>query len=251
MIVKNDQDLRGMMRVGQICGEAVLHMMKHVEPGITTAQLDQIGAAFLQKHNAASAPITAYKYPGWTCISLNDVAAHGVPDDTMICEGDIINIDVSAVLEGYWGDTGATMIVPPVTPDRVRLLDYTKQALYAGIGAAKSGTPLSEVGRAIQTVIKKGGYKTFRELGGHGVGRHIHEKPSIHNYYDRRDKYELFDGLVITIEPFLTPGKGRIFTDKDDWTLRTTDGSISCQFEHTVIINGDDPILVTKVDGSH
>lgn len=251
MIVKNDRDLRGMKRIGQICGETLLHMMQHVEPGITTVELDRIGAAFLKKQGAASAPITAYKYPGWTCISINDAAAHGIPGEEVVREGDLVNIDVSAILEGYWGDTGATVAVPPVKPEHTRLMEHTIEALYAGIGAAKAGAEVNQIGRAVEQVIKRGGYRTFRELGGHGVGRHIHEKPSVHNYYNRRDRAILEEGLVITIEPFVNPGKGRIYTDKDGWTLRTVDGTVSCQFEHTVIINGDEPILATKVDGGH
>jgi len=250
VICQTDKDLQGIMRIGQICGQTLLHMLNHVEPGITTKELDRIGEAFLKKHGATSAPITAYKYPGWTCISLNDAVAHGIPDDTKVKEGDVINIDVSAVLEGYWGDTGATMLVPPETPLMQKITQTAQTALKNGIGAAKAGQPVYEISRAIHDTIKKNKFKTFFELGGHGVGRHIHEKPSIPNHFTKRAKETLVDGLVITIEPFVTNGKGRIFTDDDDWTLRTTDGKLSAQYEHTVIISGDTPILATKVDGT-
>lgn len=248
MIVRNQKELDGLLRIGQLCGQTLLHMAKHLEPGITTRALDEIGAAFLQKHNARSAPITAYKYPGWTCISVNDEVAHGIPGDRVIQAGDMVNIDVSAVLENYWGDTGATLLVPPVQPAHQQLADQTVRALQAGIQAAKADNPIYEIGRSVETVAKKGGYNLIRELTGHGVGRNIHESPNVLNYFTRKVREPLVEGLVITIEPFLTRGKGRIYTAKDGWTLRTIDKVVAAQYEHTVVIAGDSPILVTKTD---
>lgn len=250
MIVRNEKELEGLKRIGEICGETLKHMLAHVQPGITTKELDRIGADFLKKHGATSAPITAYKYPGWTCISLNDEAAHGIPGKKVVKAGDMINIDVSAVLEGYWADTGASMIVPPINADYTRLCQFTTQALYAGIKEARAGQPIANIGRAIESVARKGNYRIIRELTGHGVGRHIHESPSIPNY-STNSKEVLQEGVVITIEPFLTPGKGKIITDRDGWTLRAPDKAVSAQYEHTVVIMGDDPILITKVPGGH
>jgi methionyl aminopeptidase len=224
-------------------------MLGQVQPGMTTRQLDRLGAAFLKQHNARSAPITAYQFPGWTCISVNEEIAHGIPGDRVLRPGDVVNIDVSAVLEGYWGDTGATLLVPPVQPENERLCAATRDALRAGIAAARAGVPRYEIGRAIETVARRGGYSIIRDLGGHGVGRGIHEDPTIFNYYSRRDRPPLTEGLVITIEPFLNRGKGRIATAKDRWTLYTVDKTLSAQYEHTVVIAGDSPILLTQVEG--
>ncbi|MGB1285852.1 MAG: type I methionyl aminopeptidase [Aggregatilineales bacterium] len=252
MVIKNETDLQGLMRIGQICGHALQYMLSKVEPGITTAELDRLGAAYLQKHSAQSAPITAYDFPGYTCISVNEAIAHGVPDSRVIQAGDIVNIDVSAVLEGYWGDTGASMIVPPVNPVYQKLCDSTRKAMNAGIAQAKAGQPLHSIGRAIEKVAKKDKYRVIRSLAGHGVGRSIHENPTIFNYYTRRNRQKMQDGMVFTIEPFFNTGKGMVYTDSNDkWTLKTTDHTMSAQYEHTVIVNGNDPILVTKVDGSH
>jgi methionyl aminopeptidase len=251
MIVRNNEDLSGLMRIGQICGLTLQHMLAHVQPGISTKELDNIGAEFLKRHNAVSAPITAYKYPGWTCISINDEAAHGIPSSRVIQAGDMVNIDVSAVLENYWGDTGASIVVPPIKPEYERLCGFTIEALYAGIKQARANQPLNAIGKAIQGVAQKGGYRLIRELGGHGVGRHIHEKPNVPNHFNPRARTALTEGMVITIEPFLNLGRGHIITDRDGWTLRTPDKSISAQYEHTVIIAGDEPILITKVDGGH
>lgn len=251
MIVQGDADLHGLQRIGEICGETLKYMLDSAKPGMTTKQLDDMGAAFLQKHGAASAPITAYDYPGWTCISINEEAAHGIPGNRVIREGDMLNVDVSAVLEGYWGDTGASKLIGAGSKRHQKLLSDTRKALYAGISQAKVGNPVNAIGKAVERLARKGRYRIIRQLAGHGVGRHIHEDPNIPNFYVRSANQRLLDGLVITIEPFFNLGRGTIVTDRDGWTLRTPDRSISAQFEHTVIINGDEPILITKVDGGH
>lgn len=252
MQIKNDTDLKAMQRIGQLCGLALKLMLDSAEPGMSTQHLDDIGRNFLEKQGAASAPITAYQFPGYTCISLNDEAAHGIPSTNRIIRaGDLLNVDVSAVLEGYWGDTGASIVVPPTRPDYEKLLKATHQALMMSIEMAVPGQATNAIGKAVEKFAKRNGYRTLRELGGHGVGRHIHETPSIPNYYNKRNKDVLQDGMVITLEPFLNTGRGRIKTDDDGWTLRTVDGSVSAQFEHTVIVNGDNPLLVTAVENGY
>lgn len=247
MTITDEKDLQGLLRIGQICGQALQHMLAHMEPGMTTAQLDAIGAAFFSRHKARSAPILAYKFPGHTCISLNDEVAHGIPGDRVIQPGDLINIDVSAELEGYWADTAASAPVPPVNAAYERLCLFARRALEAGIGAAQSSQRINAIGQAVEQVAEAGGYTIIRSLTGHGVGRHIHEKPSIFNFYLRRYEERLTEGLVVTVEPFLNNGSGQIYTADDGWTLKTADGSVAAQFEHTVIITGDGPILATAV----
>lgn len=249
MTVEGEQDLAGLLRIGRVVGLTLRHMQAAVEPGMTTAELDAVGAAFLAQHGARSAPILAYNYPGHTCISLNDEAAHAIPGPRVIQPGDLINIDVSAELDGYWADTGASMPLPPVEPAKQRLCDYTFEALQAAIGAARAGQPMNAIGRAVEAVARRGGYQVIRELGGHGVGRGLHEYPrSIPHYFERRAARKLMPGMVITLEPFLTTGAIHVRTEPDGWTLRTTDGSLAAQYEHTVIITDDEPILVTAVD---
>jgi methionyl aminopeptidase len=245
MIVQNDQDLLGLMEIGRICGLAVKHMAAHLKPGITTKQLDDIGASFLKEHGAESAPIKAYKFPGHTCISVNDEAAHGIPGERVIAAGDLVNIDVSAVKNGFWGDTGSSFAVDPVTPEKQALLDATKQALQIAIDTARAGVPIYEIGQAVEAFARKKGLAVIEELGGHGVGRHIHEKPSVPHHANRRAKQKLKEGQVITLEPFLTTRARHVRTMEDGWTLKTRDGSLVAQFEHTVVITKDKPILVT------
>src|SRR5690606_9613423 len=178
MTIESESELRNLMRIGQICAMTLEHMLARVEPGMTTAQLDAIGAAFLKQHGARSAPILAYKFPGHTCISINDEAAHGIPGSRVVQPGDLVNIDVSAEKNGYWADTGRSFAVPPVSPEKQRLLDSTEKALEIAIETAKAGVPINAIGKAIEQHARKLGYNVIEELGGHGVGRHIHEKPS-------------------------------------------------------------------------
>jgi len=247
MTVENQQDLMGLMTIGRIVGMALQHMVKHVEPGITTAELDVIGATYLEQHGAKSAPITAYNFPGYTCISINDEAAHGIPSNREIQPGDLVNIDVSAHKDGYWADTGMSIPVPPISPENQHLIDSTKKALEIAINHAKAGQPINAIGKAVEGYAKKQGYRVLTELGGHGVGRKIHEPPKIPNHFVRGARQRLKEGQVVTLEPFLTKGSNRVDTLDDGWTLRSKDRSLVAQFEHTVVITKDKPILVTAV----
>ena len=252
MRIESDKDLRGMLRIGEICGLTLKLMLDSAEAGMSTRDLDDIGRDFMTKMGAVSAPIRAYGFPGYTCISLNDEAAHGVPrKDRLIQPGDLLNVDVSAVLEDYWGDTGASIIVPPARPQLKKLCCATRRALALAIELARPGQHANAIGRAVEKLARRNGYRTLRQLGGHGVGRHIHEKPSIPNFYNWRNRDVLEDGMVLTLEPFFNAGRGRVKQADDGWTLRTVDGSLTAQYEHTVIINGAEPILVTQVDGGY
>lgn len=252
MIAKTPQDMAALMKIGNIVAETILHMADHIKPGMSTAELDDIGAAYLRKHGARSAPIKDYKYPAATCISINDEAAHAIArPDRIIQAGDLVNIDVSAELNGYYGDSGASFPVPPISDEVQRLCDYTKRALAAALDAVRTGEPLWVIGKAAESVAKDGGYHIIRDLGGHGVGRKLHEPPhSIPHYYTKRARQKLEQGQVLTIEPFLTRGAGRIETMPDKWTLKTVDGALSAQYEHTVIITDGKPILTTRVSGT-
>jgi methionyl aminopeptidase len=248
MVVQDQKDLDGLKRIGQIVGECLQIMLAEVKPGITTAELNAVGAAFLKKQGARSAPIVTYKYPGDTCISINDEAAHGIPGKRMIKAGDLVNVDVSAEKDGYFADTGASIPVPPILPATQFLCDATLEALHAALDAVREGERFSVIGRSVEAVAKKHDLRLIRELGGHGIGRALHEHPrNVPNYFTNRAKDRMVNGLVMTIEPFLTPGHGRIFTESDGWTLRTTDGEWAAQYEHTIVITHGKPLLITKV----
>lgn len=248
MTVESHEDLLGLLKIGRIVGLTLQHMQAAARPGMSTAELDAIGAAFLRQHGARSAPILAYNYPGHTCISINDEAAHGIPSSRVIQPGDLVNIDVSAEMDGYWADTGGTVAMPPISPEKQRLCDYTRKALEAAISVVRAGQPINVIGKAVEAVARQGGYSIIRELGGHGVGRHLHEPPhAVPHHFVRRATQRLTEGMVLTLEPFLTTGAIHVKTEADGWTLRTTDGSLSAQYEHTVVITDEAPILVTAV----
>lgn len=248
MSIENEQDLIALMRIGRIVGLTLQHMGAAIRPGMTTAELDDIGARFMAQHGARSAPILAYKFPGHTCISLNDEAAHGIPGARIIKPGDLVNIDVSAEKDGYFADTGGSFAVEPVSAEKQRLLTTARKALDAALSAVRAGQPLNVIGKAVEKVARPAGYSILRELGGHGVGRSLHEPPhAVPHFFNPRARQRLTEGMVLTIEPFLTTGATHIKTDADGWTLRTVDGSLSAQYEHTIVVTPGKPILVTAV----
>lgn len=248
MTIQNEAELAALLRIGRIVGLTLQHMSAAVEPGMSTAELDAIGARFLRQHGARSAPILTYNFPGHTCISINDEAAHGIPGPRLIRPGDLVNVDVSAELNGFFADTGGSFGVPPVAAAQRNLLATGRQALNAAIGAARAGRRLSAIGKAVERVTRPAGYRIIRELGGHGVGRGLHEPPhAVPHYFNRQARDRLREGMVLTLEPFLTSGKPHIRKAADGWTLRTVDGALAVQFEHTVVITRGKPVLVTAV----
>jgi methionyl aminopeptidase len=246
MSIEGPDDLEGLRRIGAIVAEARDTMLGEVRDGVTTAELDEVGRDVLAKHGARSAPQLAYDFPGCTCISVNDELAHGIPSKTKVLRaGDLVNIDVSAELDGYWADTGASAPVGEVTARLRQLLWTTREAQAEAMSQARAGQLLNTIGATIERRAKKNNFKVIRTLGGHGVGRHIHEPPHVSNVYERRDKTVLWEGLVLTIEPFLTTRATDVFEADDGWTLRTPDGSIGAQFEHTFVVTKGAPIVLT------
>lgn len=246
MSIDGPEDLEGLRRAGSAVAKARDAMLAQVRPGISTAELDEVGRDVLKAHGARSAPQLAYRFPGWTCISVNADLAHGVPSRTkLLREGDLVNIDVSAELDGYWADTGASAPVGRVAPRLEQLLSVTQQAQREAMDQARAGRPLHIVGSVVELKARSRGFRVIRNIGGHGVGRHIHEEPFVPNVFDRRAKMALWEGLVITIEPFLTTHATQVVQSNDGWTLRTPDGSIGAQFEHTFVVTKDRPIVLT------
>lgn len=251
MIVKTEADLEGLKKIGKVVANCLHYMAKKVEPGMTTLELDQIGGAFLEKHGARSGPILVYDFPGHTCISLNHEVAHGVPSDKIISKGDLINIDVSAELDGYYADNGGSFVVPPSSPNIDRLLKATRLALQNAIDAVKAQTPINMIGKKIEEVAHEYGYSVIENLGSHGVGRGLHEEPTfIAGYYDPADKRKLKEGQVITIEPFLSTGARLVDEESDGWTLVAGKNNRSAQFEHTMIVGKDRAMVITIPDSN-
>jgi methionyl aminopeptidase len=246
MTADSNKDLQHLKTIGRICAETLRRMMDAARAGMTTRELDEIGRAFLETEGARSAPQVAYHYPGATCISVSPVIAHGIPNDHVLREGELIHIDVSAELDGYYADTGASLVVSRRDRSFEKLIEATKGTLKKALHAAKAGNPLSGIGRTVQNEARKRGYNVIYDLTGHGIGRKLHEEPKeILNYYNPRDQRVLHEGLVLAVEPFLTTGIGRVVEMRDGWSLRTSDNAIAAQFEHTIVVTKNEPIILT------
>jgi len=246
MIVENENDIKHLKAIGHICALTLQKMMESARPGMTTLELDNIGKEFLEKEGATSAPQAMYDFPGATCISVSPVIAHGIPNGSILREGELINIDVSAEMNGYFGDTGSSMVVAKHVPQYEKLLAAGRSALEKAVSVAVAGQSLNLIGKIIQEEAKRSGYGVIYDLTGHGIGRKLHEDPGeIFNYYKQADRRILEGGMVLAIEPFLTTGKGHVFEEKDGWSLRTIDRAIAVQFEHTIIVTKGEPVILT------
>jgi methionyl aminopeptidase len=249
MTIDGEDDLAGLTRAGRAVADARDAMLAAAEPGVSTADLDAVGRDVLRRHGARSAPQLAVGFPAATCVSVNDEAAHGIPSPTRVLRaGDLVNVDVSAELDGYWADTGASTPVGPaeaIDPVARRLVAATHEAQGAAMNAARAGRPLRHVGRAVERVARRRGFSVIANLCGHGVGGFLHEPPSVSSVEDPTDDTVLWEGLVLAIEPFLSTGATMAMEGGDGWTLRTPDRSLSAQFEHTVVVTNGKPLVLT------
>lgn len=246
MSIQSENDLIALRTIGRIVANCLQAMGQALEPGMTTRELDEIGRAYLELHGANSAPRLSYNFPGTTCISVNEQAAHGIPGDRVLAASDLVNIDVSAELDGYFADTGGSFIIPPESLLKKNLCLATRRALDLAIQEARAGKPLNSIGRAIETHALRNHLTVIENIGSHGVGRALHEEPGfIPGYFDPKDKRILKENLVITIEPFLSTGAREVFETGDGWTLATSKRYLTAQYEHTMVITKGLPLIMT------
>ncbi|MFC3067665.1 type I methionyl aminopeptidase [Phenylobacterium soli] len=249
MTVGHEDELEKLKEAGRIVARTLTAMGQALEPGITTAELDRIGRDLLDKEGARSAPELTYNFPGATCISIGPDVAHGIPGDRRVEAGDLVNIDVSAEVDGFFADTGASFAVPPTAARIERLCRDGRRAMWAGIRSVKTGGRLNEVGRSIEAFARKNGYSLIRNLASHGVGRSLHEDPTeIATWHDPSDRRVIQEGLVFTIEPFLSLGGDWVEETGDGWTLRPLGREPTVQYEHTLVATRRGPVVVTLAD---
>lgn len=245
MTITKLDELDGLKHIGRIVANTMHAMAKAMEPGMTTRELDDIGADLLARDGAVSAPQSSYDFPGATCISVNEEIAHGIPGDRILAAGDLVNIDVSASKNGFFADTGATFRMGAVTPVQAQLCRDGKRAMQIGIDAVASNRPLAGIGNAIGRFADTRGYTLIRNLASHGVGRSLHEYPEEIATWPSRDKRRITKGLVMTVEPFLSNG-GLWATEGDDgWTLYSEPQAPAVQYEHTIVATDRGAIVVT------
>jgi len=249
MTIGSEEELEKLKTAGRVVARTLAAMGKALEPGITTRELDQLGRRMLEEAGARSAPELTYNFPGATCISVGPDVAHGIPDDRRVAAGDLINIDVSAEVDGFFADTGASFAVPPTTPKVERLCRDGRRALWSGIRAVRAGGELAAVGRSIQQFADRNGYTLVRNLASHGVGAALHEEPTeIATWHDKSERRRIHDGLVFTIEPFLSLGADWVEETGDGWTLRPPGGQPTVQYEHTLVATPRGPVVLTLAD---
>lgn len=245
MIAKTAEDYNGLKEIGKICGSIRDELVRCAKPGMTTKELDEIAGEMFKKAGAQSAPKGEYDFPGYTCISINEEVAHGIPGDQTIQEGDLVNVDVSGSKNGYFADTGISIVVGKGEIILQKICDVAKEAFDAGLKKAKPGSRKSALGKAAHNVAKRHGLTVIKNLTGHGIGRSIHEEPEhIFNYYSHEDDEILKDGMVIAFEPFISTFEEEVFQSEDGWTL-LTDESFVAQYEHTIILTKEGPIITT------
>jgi methionyl aminopeptidase len=242
--IRSLEELVKLEEASRVVLETLDLVEKAVAPGVTTEELDAIAEAEIRRRGARPAFVGYRGYPKTLCTSINEEVVHGIPSKRSLKEGDIIGIDCGAVVQGYFGDAARTMPVGRITPERARLLEVTRKALEAGIAAARPGNRISDIGAAVEALAVAAGYGVVRDFVGHGVGTALHEEPQVPNYGPAGRGGVLKSGMVIAIEPMFNLGRGEVSVDRDGWTVRTRDGSVSAHFEFTVAIEPQGAVIL-------
>jgi methionyl aminopeptidase len=245
MSINGPEELAGMRAAGAIVCLMLSAMKSAVRVGITTGELDEVGAEVMMQHGARSAPRLVYKFPGVNCISVNDEAVHGIPGERALRSGDLVKLDVTIEKDGFMADAAVTVPVGEVTEERRQLMECAERAFRKAMLVARAGFRVSDIGRAVEREVRRSGFSVIRDLGGHGIGRTIHEEPRVPNFADPEANQILTEGLVITVEPIIAAGSGRTFVAPDKWTMITADHRPSAHYEHTLVIRKGAPMLLT------
>jgi len=245
MSINGPEELESLRAAGAVVRRVLEAMKREVRPGITTKQLDEVGSQVIEENGARSAPAMVYGFPGANCISLNEEAVHGIPGNRALRAGDLLKLDVTVEKDGFMADAAETVAVGAVSREAERLIACAQRAFTKAMLVARAGFRVSEIGRAVEREVRKDGFSVIRELGGHGIGRTIHEEPRIPNYADPQARHVLTEGLVITVEPIIAAGSGRAFLAQDGWTMKTADRRPSAHYEHTIVITQGTPLVLT------
>ncbi|MCW3465504.1 type I methionyl aminopeptidase [Chitinophaga nivalis] len=250
MSITSEAELEGMKKVSEAVAITLKEMRHYAKPGMTAREVDEFGGDILNKLGAKSAPRLTYGFPGWTCISVNNEIAHGIPSEKKILqEGDLVNIDVSAELDGFWSDNGGSFVLGEDVHQHLPLVNASREILHKAIHYIKTGVKVADVGKLIETEAKKTGYKVIRNLAGHGVGRSLHEAPDdILNCYVRFNRTRFKKNAVVAIETFISTASSFANQARDGWTLIGNNGGYVAQHEHTIIVTDHAPVILTAAN---
>ncbi len=243
--LKNDRQIKKLRAAGKLVADTFAMIEPHIQPGVTTGELDELIEDFIRSHGAEPSFKGYNGFTGSTCVAVNDVVVHGIPGDLALQAGDIIGVDIGARLDGWHGDATITFPVGEIDAESQRLMDVCLASLDAGIETAQVGTRLSDISAVIQQIVEEAGFNVVRNLFAHGVGRNLHEAPSFPHYGESGRGPELKEGMVFTIEPMIVAGSEDVDLLDDGWTIVTVDGARSAQFEHTIAITKDGPLVLT------
>lgn len=243
--VKKPNEINKMRVAGKLTGDTLKFIEEKIKPGITTAEINKLIHEFIVSHNAVPSFLGYHGYPASACVSVNDVVVHGIPGAYALCEGDIVSIDVGVIKDGWQGDAARTFAVGKITADAQKLIDVTRECFFEGIKNARDGRRLGDLSSAIQRHAESHGFGVVREMVGHGIGRQMHEDPSVPNFGTAGTGVMLKSGYTIAVEPMINAGTFKIKFDSDGWTTRTADGSLSAHYENTVLIRADEPEILT------
>lgn len=248
IFLKSSEEIELIRLSGRLAAQTLVFAAGELKPGVTTGRLDKLIEEFIRDHKAIPATLGYRGYPASSCISINEVVVHGIPGPRVVEEGDLVKIDVTTILNGYYGDTARSFCVGDVSPQARALAEATEKAMYLGINEVKNGARLGDIGAAIQEFVEPLGYSVVRDFVGHGVGREFHEEPSVPHYGRRGSGLRLKTGMVFTIEPMINEGVFNVKILKDKWTAVTADGKLSAQFEHSVAVtdNGFDILTLAE-----
>ncbi len=240
IIIKTPEQVEGIRRSSRLAAKVLDMIESHIRPGVTTEEIDQICNAFIVKNGGTSACIGYRGYPKFTCVSVGDVVCHGIPDTkTVLKEGDIVNVDVTTIVDGYFGDTSRTYLVGNVSPEAKKVTEIARKCLDIGIAEVRPGNRFGNIGYAIANYAEKNGCSVVREYTGHGVGIRFHEEPYVVHKAPKDSGPKMEAGMVFTIEPMINLGTHKTKLMGDGWTVRTLDGKLSAQFEHTILVTED------------
>jgi methionyl aminopeptidase len=245
---KSQDEIRIIRRAARIVHDALLKVEEAVQPGVTLQELDAIAEDYIVSQGAIPGFKGLYDFPATLCLSPNDMVVHGIPDLTVLNEGDIIGVDCGAIVDGYYGDHAKTFAVGRISEEDQKLLDVTRESLHRGIEQCVPGNRLNDIGHAIQSFCESHGYGVVRELVGHGIGQQLHEDPQVPNYGTKGTGVELKKGMCLAIEPMINAGVKDIYTGKDGWAILTRDGKKSAHFEHTIAITANGPVVLSTAE---
>ena len=244
-MTRSTKEIEKIREASSIVADTLQMLRDKLQPGMKTSEIDALAEEYIRSRGARPAFKGYYGFPATLCISVNNEVVHGIPGDRTLEDGDIVGIDCGAEKDGYYGDHAITFAVGTRDPEKMKLLEITKESLNRGIAAARAGNHLYDIGYAVQTYAEEAGYSVVRQLVGHGIGTQLHEEPQVPNYGKKGTGMVLKSGMVLAIEPMINEGTYDVYTGDDGWTVYTADGKLSAHFEHTILITDGDPEILS------